>query len=406
MKKRIHVLGYLNIRSNFAPCFQLKLLSNCIGMMKYSSFIIILFCLFPLVSCIQDEPLNAEADIVAVDSVWVKDARKSGLIIGDPIVENRKIIFMVKNRDADLTHLAPLFKLTPGATISPAEGTERDFSTPQVYTVTSQDGNWKKEYTVSFIDLGIFTRSSFETWEYDGDSRSRYLRAYDLTSDSYIPWASGNSGFALTGAGQSPLDFPTAPAEYISNNGLVKCAKLETKSTGKFGADLRMPIAPGNMFIGEFNAANAIMSPLKATKFGLPVLGFKPEKLRGKYKYKAGDVVTDKWNQPVEGAHDACDIYGVIYEVDPENPKPLDGNDVLSSDRIVLLARIQDPGEPADWKDFSLQFNPQNGKTFDYERLRNRGYYLSIVFTSSIDGASFIGAVGSTLYVDEVEIIN
>ena len=32
-------------------------------------------------------------------------------------------------------------------------------------------------------------------------------------------------------------------------------------------------------------------------------------------------------------------------------------------------------------------------------------YKLGIVFSSSVDGAYFRGAVGSTLYIDEVELI-
>ena len=37
--------------------------------------------------------------------------------------------------------------------------------------------------------------------------------------------------------------------------------------------------------------------------------------------------------------------------------------------------------------------------------LKNYQYNLSVVFTSSIEGAEFRGAIGSTLYVDEVKLI-
>ena len=55
---------------------------------------------------------------------------------------------MVK-ADTDLSKQSPEFTLTPGATISPASGTTRDFSEPQYYTVTSEDGIWKKRYEVN-----------------------------------------------------------------------------------------------------------------------------------------------------------------------------------------------------------------------------------------------------------------
>ena len=36
--------------------------------------------------------------------------------------------------------------------------------------------------------------------------------------------------------------------------------------------------------------------------------------------------------------------------------------------------------------------------------LANRGYNLTIVFSSSIDGATFEGAIGSTLKIDSVKL--
>ena len=41
----------------------------------------------------------------------------------------------------------------------------------------------------------------------------------------------------------------------------------------------------------------------------------------------------------------------------------------------------------------------------DRNILENYGYNLAVVFTSSVDGAYFRGAVGSTLYVDTFKII-
>ena len=45
------------------------------------------------------------------------------------------------------------------------------------------------------------------------------------------------------------------------------------------------------------------------------------------------------------------------------------------------------------------------GRVIDDTKLKNGEYKLGIVFSSSVDGAYFKGAVGSTLYVDEVELI-
>ena len=45
-----------------------------------------------------------------------------------------------------------------------------------------------------------------------------------------------------------------------------------------------------------------------------------------------------------------------------------------------------------------------NHATVDLEKLQNDGYNLAIVFASSVKGDLFEGAVGSTLYIDEVEL--
>ena len=47
----------------------------------------------------------------------------------------------------------------------------------------------------------------------------------------------------------------------------------------------------------------------------------------------------------------------------------------------------------------------QPGKTIDQEKLKKGGYNVAIVFSSSKDGGNFNGAIGSTLYIDEVELI-
>lgn len=92
------------------------------------------------VSCIREEALNTEADI---ESCTLAD----DVLNRDPVIENEKVTLYLK-KTADLSALAPEFTLTPGATISPASGTTLNFSSPQYYEVTSEDGQWKKQYKV------------------------------------------------------------------------------------------------------------------------------------------------------------------------------------------------------------------------------------------------------------------
>ena len=85
----------------------------------------------------------------------------------------------------------------------------------------------------------------------------------------------------------------------------------------------------------------------------------------------------------------------------------LDGTNAKTSDKLVYLAQIkeEDAVETDTWTEFRLPFESQNGKVLDKQKLQNGKYKLGIIFSSSIDGDRFKGAVGSTLYIDEVELV-
>lgn len=377
--------------------------------MKKASYLILLTLTLAFASCIQDEALNAECDITGVDSVWLNANRS--LLIGEPIITNNNVSFSIQ-KGVDRSALSPAFYLTHGATLTavidgaetPANGITRDFTTPQEYTVHSEDGNWSKTYNVSFNYPRPITTCSFE--HFSLDPSGRYYQWYEIDeNDLQNPrrdyWGTGNAGFALTGMGKVPGDYPSAPYE-IGVRG--NCIKLVTSNTGSFGEAAKMPLAAGNIFIGEFKASQAMLFPRKATRFGLQLVGGEPLWFSGFYKYTAGKVFTDGKKNVCPDRHDLCDIYAVLYEVDPQKFVALNGDDVLSSSRIVSVARIDDPGEPQEWKFFKEPFVLREGKTFSEERLRNDGYAIAIVASSSRDGHYFEGAVGSTLYIDELRI--
>ena len=106
--------------------------------MKLKNLIACFFLGFIMVSCIQDEAPNAEADI--------ETCTVPGDVLNrDPIIENNKVTLIVKAGTA-ITALDPKFTLTPGASIIPNSGTTLDFTTPPYSEVTSEDKKWKKKY--------------------------------------------------------------------------------------------------------------------------------------------------------------------------------------------------------------------------------------------------------------------
>lgn len=371
-------------------------------------FFLLLTTVFSFSSCIQDEAPNAECDIVSVDTTqtWFRENR--GILTNEFKINNNDVIFILKN-DADfnsieITHesIIEAFTLTKGARIKKNNQEISKNGISLFFTTYSEDGKWSKKYEVKFIKIPlldinhVFHFENFETETFD--------KWFEINSGirNYI-WSSGNQGFKLTGQGGTSANYPTAS---YRNGFKGHCVKLTTCDTGDFGLKAKMPIAAGSIYIGDFSSASAMVVPLKATKFGKQIIpkNAKPLTLTGYYKYTPGEIVTDKYKNPIEGRRDACSIYSVVFEINPDKFVPLDGSNITSSDRIVLIAEMKNPGEPTEWTEFSIPFEPRNGKEFDYEKLANNEYAITVVASSSKDGAFFEGAIGSTLYVDELKI--
>lgn len=202
----------------------------------------------------------------------------------------------------------------------------------------------------------------------------------------------------MTGVAKTADDYPTFQ---ITDGKAGKCLSLVTRSTGFFGQIAGMPIAAGNLFIGSFDVSNAMSNPLKATKFGLPFRHV-PTYLAGYYKYKAGDQFTEG-GKPVNGKRDICDIYAIMYETSESVPT-LDGTNAFTSPNLISTARINNAKETNEWTYFKLPFTTLPGKFIDKEKLMDGKYNIAIVFTSSLEGDRFNGAIGSTLLIDDTRV--
>lgn len=365
---------------------------------------------FSLASCIQDEALNQEAAIDGCTGSHIQQATINA--------ENHTIQLYVSG-GVNLQRVEIHFELPEGATVAPLTNSRGDeapfynFSEKQTrqFKVVSEDQANTAVYQVNLWQTQLPTKYHFELLS----SENPFHVLYELQNDNRLEWASGNPGFKLTGeAKENSLNYPTVQMKDGGSDG-GKYVKLETKDTGPFGAMASMYIAAGNLFIGSFDVKSALSNPLTATQFGFPFFE-EPVSLEGYYKFQRGAVYEEN-NTPVPGMQDECDIYGVLYEVD-EKVNSLDGGNSLTSDRIVLMARFKaDQGaqyEPAvkgdylpekkEWTKFKFPFVARNGKTVDAEKLKKGGYKLAIVFSSSVNGAYFKGAIGSTLCVDEVTL--
>lgn len=354
-------------------------------------------------SCIKDEPLNAECDIVSV-------TLEGDILNRAPIIENTKVTLIVKNDVSLIQPLAPDFVLTPGATIEPPSGTPRNFLFPQTYTVTSQDGRWNKTYTVEVQKNNVINLA----YNFDHVRQKpalgglcHYDEFYEIGANGKetLVWASANSAYALSMQASEPNTFPT----YQVENGVDgACVALTTRSTGSWGARLKKPIAAGNLFFGTFESESAVTRPLEATHFGIPFFN-EPTSFSGYYKYVPGEVYcetdADGNFTPVPGKTDLFNLYIVMYETS-EQLQWLDGTNVLdrSNPAIIGSAEIPDRHASTEWVSFSVPFILWDGRTIDEQKLKDGLYNIALVMSSSQDGDYFSGAIGSTLWVDELLI--
>ena len=318
-------------------------------------------------------------------------AEVDSLVIGEPVIDTaEKTVTFVVADTAKAEHLAilvPTFEISPKATVTPASGVAQDFSNGKVvtYTITAEDGT-VAEWKVSVN--GNTSRYSFETW----------------SGDDPEGWATCNPAVTLIKSlgfiGGISYDGPL-PITVDENGFEGKAVKLQSIDTT--GGDILGTPVPkvtaGSMFLGTFNATAAVTEgdAMATTRFGI-MYDKKPLAVKGYYKYTPGTnfYVGTELNTERE---DACALSAVLYEVTDEK-ETLNGNDIYTSDKIVAMAQFTNGNAVENWTEFELEL--EYTKDYDPTKL----YKFAVIFSASEDGAAYNAAVGSTLWIDEVTILN
>lgn len=387
---------------------------NKIYMNKY---IIIGVCCCCMASCIKDEALNKECDI---ESAWIEGKEyeeyfyKTTEMRKDISSAETNIVFSVRSLLSLPTQIPLNFKITDGATIQPANGSIQDFTKDTVvYTVTSQDGEWRRLYNVIFQEVPLpAEKYSFEHFEIDtgdpmlGSSNEMHV-FYELTASNERDycWATGNTGSALTKIDAKPEEFPV----YSTPDGKVgRGVCLNTQSAGMMGEWMKKPIAAGSLFLGKFQIDYVLTDALKSTRFGVPN-SKEPVRITGWYKYQPGEKFTDMDMNVYPDRKDEASIYAVYYHNTDDKGESyvLDGHAVedldklLDNPQVYKVARVASLPATDTWTQWEMFFE---GRDAPDDIVAAQGCNLALVFSSSKRGAQFEGAVGSTLYIDEVEV--
>lgn len=296
--------------------------------------------------------------------------------------------------DEQLKSLTPEFKVSQGATLTPAGA--QDFSDGKTveYKVTSADKNVVTVYHAACVN----GKYNFENWFVVNPTvaeKSQY-------SEPVGYWGTSNSGLA------SVMGFVAAYTggyNVTKDDGRLntKGAKIVTKNT--IGSGGMIPkITSGTMFFGEF--VTDINEPLNSTHFGIPVAR-KPLTIKGFYNYTPGeeyyhcpDPKKNKGTAVVDPTRkDSCAISAVLYR----DGYTLNGtNLLLDNENIIAKAVLPDnktTGTNGQFQSFVLTL------TYGADFNPAQKYKLAVVFASSKNGDKYSGAPDSILVIDDVEII-
>lgn len=351
----------------------------------------------------------------------------SDIVLLQPELSGKNFTFYIKSdANGEQLKMTPQYKLPKGALINPEVGKVIDFTEAIAngsaikLNVVSEDLSKQITYNLYCLRLADIN-SSFEKWVKGVEDQEPAMTYYEVANG----WSSSNTGahFLKAFNGTSGIFADSINLNY----NVVKtadaqdgeyAAKIITLNTllGPLGEMMGLGsmvpgITSGTLFLGSFNTD--ITNTLNSTKFGVPYFQ-KPIRFKGHYKYTPGTTYyvkkeTDDNNvwEIDRSKTDAPAINAVLYEVSNYDmtgnyyKEALTGVNVFTSPKLVARAELKDNLAHANYTSFDLEFEYRYNKTYD----PSKKYMLAIIFASSKDGDQFCGAPGSTLIIDNVEIV-
>lgn len=207
----------------------------------------------------------------------------------------------------------------------------------------------------------------------------------DEWSDQYTPggwWDSGNSG--------------TKTLSYYStmkDNGFTNsCVKMESSYMDK---TLAKKFVAGNLFIGSFGKVN-ISDQSADLNFGHDYTN-RPIELNFNYKYISTTINWGNHNN-MSGKNDLCHIYIALvtdtYKINTNSP---DSFLKETDEKVIAFGEF--------YADTTTNGFVQQKIILNYKTINENPKYIIIVATSSKYGDYFTGGEGSTLWLDDLELV-
>lgn len=320
-------------------------------------------------------------------------------VISASIDNDNYTISVIVDSTAVVSGLIPTITVSDGATVTPASGEAVDFTSGSVtFTVTAEDCTVNK-YTATISGTQIFY--DFEDWTV-ASNQSIASNQYPIATG----WASNNEAIvmiksfgALAGINYTGGWPVTYTEDAHSGSYAAKLEAVDTQGGNMLGLATVPKVTSATLFLGSFSSSKALGGdPLSTTSFGNVYSG-KPLRVSGYYKYTPGDEFYDSDGNLQEGTVDKCSMAAVLYEVDSSS-ETLDGSNIYTSDKIVAMGYKESEKTVTEYEEFNIDLVYYS----DYDS--SKMYKFAVIFSTSADGANYNAAVGSTLYIDDVAIIN
>ena len=355
-------------------------------------------------------PVTATNTLVASANAWSTFAYLTGEVSSfADVFDQSKLEFQYKAADA-----AEWTKVTTDMIV---EEKDKKFSTrlssltpATAYQCRLYYNNGSEEgitsETVGFItetNIDLYNQNFDDWFEKDNGGFKKTQTWYACTSDYYSQngpfWDSSNPG-TTTGLGAAVNINPTQENTTTVHTAGGKSAELKSQFASAAGIG---KFAAASLYTGKFNS---LVGPNGAKiDFGQAFTS-RPIALKGYFQYTSAAINYVGANQPANtvnnGDPDLCSIYIALskktYTIDNTDTSTFidfaEDNNIIAYGELPVTECVNTNGQ---WKEFNIPLK--------YKNLTEKPSYIIIVCSSSKYGDYFTGGEGSTMYLDDFELI-
>ncbi|MCA0133321.1 PCMD domain-containing protein [Winogradskyella alexanderae] len=347
-----------------------------------SSFLLLIFLVSTFTNCISDDAFDKSPfnDIKAFQLPG--QAGLTTINIAD------KTIIIPMSEEAGLTGVVPsLIEISNLAEISPSKDSPQDFTQPVNYTVTAEN-NSTAIWTVTAIPAlpnPQLPNSDFDLWYAVGS----YQQPGE-SADNTV-WGTANRALAIAG------DANTNPEDLGNGDFAVKLTSV--------AAPLLVRMAAATLFTGRFTEGFPNPTdPRSNIDFGTPFNG-RPDAFRVEYRYLPGDSYEDADGNSLSGG-DQCDIYVLLEKREGDTVERIGTGWFRSANTVQDWTTIEIPVKYGELTSADPEFEYANIREGEFwGNPSDTPTHITVVFSSSALGDFFTGAIGSELWINNLELI-